>query len=95
MIREVRLAYPSILSDRQSLGHALAAVLAERRRAAWTLDDIGMNYFEASGGILDYAVMDDGFRRAMDEAQSHRDGLVDRPVQGRWSVLIGRGRLEP
>lgn len=61
LVREVRLAHPDILEDRQSLGPALAAVLGERQPARFLTEHYGSaNHgalFAAQGGILDYEVV--------------------------------------
>lgn len=63
-MREVRLAHPDILEDRQSLGPALAAVLGERQPARFLTEHYGSaNHgalFAAQGGILDYEVVAEG-----------------------------------
>lgn len=104
LAREVALAHPCILWDRQSLGHALAAVLAERQPARFLAEHYGRNYgalFASQGGILDYDVADAWYRRAMDHADP-RQGARDW-VLGAWSPgrsvrgpsLVARGRLMP
>lgn len=103
VIREVRLTYPHTLLDRQSLGHALAAVLAERQPAAYITEHYGHNYgalFKSQGGILDYDATDEIFRQAMDVFDSRQRALdwsVDeRPDLGvSIPTYMERGRLDP
>lgn len=103
LAREVALAHPCILWDRQSLGHALAAVLAERQPARFLTEHYGRNYgalFASQGGILDYDAADEWLRGAMDHADP-REAARDWALE-RWSrpsirgpSFGGRGRLVP
>lgn len=104
LAREMALAHPCILWDRQSLGHALAAVLAERQPARFLTEHYGRNYgalFASQGGILDYEAADAWYRRAMDHAEPRQAASNWEP--GAWSLgrsvrgpsVVARGRLMP
>jgi hypothetical protein len=102
LVREVCLAHPSILLDRQSLGPALSAVKDER------LEDhdagVSMECHGAfkdvkngdSGGILDFHLWDEEIRgewscegkRALSWSAQEEPDLGIR-------VVMNRGRLEP
>ncbi|KAI3393913.1 hypothetical protein diail_3516 [Diaporthe ilicicola] len=102
LVREVRLAHPNILLDRQSLGHALSAVKDERLEdhepslsagCYGTLKDAKDG---SSGGILDFMVSDEDIRGT--ESRTGQRALSwsaqEEPDLG-IRVLMNRGRLEP
>ncbi|KAG8160490.1 hypothetical protein KVR01_010026 [Diaporthe batatas] len=102
LVREVCLAHPSILLDRQSLGPALSAVKDERLEAHDA--DASMGCHDAfksakngdSGGILDFPLYDEEIRG--DWSHEGKRALA-------WSaqeeldlgirVVMNKGRLEP
>lgn len=106
LIHEVRLANPNpnILSDRQSLGHAISAVMEERQEArfdpdhpdrpALSLDEMKTG---TSGGVLDFESLDaaklldfweGGGERALSWDVNERSQLGIR-------VFMNKGQLEP
>ncbi|KAF3766384.1 hypothetical protein M406DRAFT_322358 [Cryphonectria parasitica EP155] len=106
IVREVRLAYPNILFDRQSLGHAIQAVVGERCLAAGDepenlLFNVYCGVYESSGGILDYEEDDETVRENMDKVDRRQKAagwvLEDRHARlpSRWHAQTQRGRLEP
>lgn len=102
LVREVCLAHPSILSDRQSLGPALSAVKHERLEDHDA--DAPMGCHDAfkstkngdSGGILDFHLDDEEIR-----GEWSREGkrALAWPAQEELDlgirVVMNRGRLEP
>lgn len=105
VIREVRLAYPSILQDQQTLGHALKAVITERDGASLADGNDLMRLFYSTpgeGGILDIDTVGDcsdgpEYRKSVD---TEGEWVLSWPVEtGLYEVGLGtptdRGRLEP
>lgn len=102
LVREVRLAHPSILLDRQSLGHALAVVKDERveDNDARPLVSCHKAFKDVkdgdSGGILDFHLWDKEIRG--DWSQQGQRALSwsaqEEPDLG-IRVVMNRGRLEP
>lgn len=105
VIREVRLSYPTILQDQQTLGYALAAVVSERSEESWATPAAWRQLRSCPsvgrGGILD--VVDPGvwpsdftLRESLD-AEGERvlswqkEGISDLGIR----VITERGRLEP
>lgn len=102
LVREVRLAHPSILLDRQSLGHALSAVKDERLEDREPSSSMGCYGAlrdakdGSSGGILDFVNLDEevrglgshGGKRALSWSAQEELDLGIR-------VIMNRGRLEP
>ncbi|ROV92014.1 hypothetical protein VMCG_09553 [Cytospora schulzeri] len=103
LIREARLANPDILSDRQSLGHALSAVMEERqdeRLSPETLDRPARSLEEvktsSSGGILEFESWDAELRENWDgSGQRALSWDVNERPQLRIRVVMNEGRLEP
>lgn len=103
LTREVRLTNPDILSDRQSLGHALSAVMEERQderlspnnleRPARSLEEAKTG---SSGGILDFESLDAELRESWDgNGQRALSWDVNERPQLRIRVVMNKGRLEP
>lgn len=105
VIREVRLAYPTILQDEQSFGHALKAVLQERCEETWATPAVWTRLRLCSsarqGGILD--VLDPGswssdskLREALDtDGERALSWQVEQEPELGIRTTMGRGRLEP
>lgn len=104
LVHEVRLANPNILSDRQSLGHAISAVVEERQDARFDPDrpdrpapSLDKMKTGTSGGVLDFESLDaaklldfweGGGERALSWDVKERSQLGIR-------VVMNKGRLEP
>lgn len=103
VIREVRLSYPSILQDQQTLGHALAAVKRERCEEHWMArrnwEHLSLN--STTGGILDIVHPetwpdDDTLRRSFDrEGERALSWRTDENQEMGIRTPTERGRLEP
>ncbi|KUI62183.1 hypothetical protein VP1G_09301 [Cytospora mali] len=103
LVREVRLENPDILSDRQSLGHALSAVTEERQDERLSPEDpdrpdrsLDEAKNDSSGGILDFESLDVELRDSWDRNGQRALGwdANERP-QMRIRVVMNKGRLEP
>ncbi|KAK2607693.1 hypothetical protein N8I77_006354 [Diaporthe amygdali] len=102
LVREVRLAHPSILLDRQSLGHALSAVKDERLEDREPSPSMGCYGAlkdakdGSSGGILDFMALDEEIRGPW--CREGKRGLgwsaQEEPDLG-IRVVMNKGRLEP
>lgn len=104
LVREVRLANPGILSDRQSLGHALSAVMEERQDARVDPDhpdrpapSLGGMRTGVGGGILDFESSDAA--RLMESWEGGGERALgwdvnERPQVG-IRVVMNKGQLEP
>lgn len=102
LVREVRLAHPSILLDRQSLGHALSVVKDERvedhdARPSTNCHTAFKDVKDGdSGGILDFRLQDELIRGVW-SWEGHRAlswSAQEEPDLG-IRVVMNRGRLEP
>lgn len=102
LVREVRLAHPGILLDRQSLGPALSAVKDERLEE----HEAGMparchRAFKEvkngdSGGILDFCLWDQEIRRDWSrEGQRALSWSAQEEPDLGIRIVMNRGRLEP
>ena len=104
LIREVLLANPGILSDRQSLGHALSAVIEERQDDERLDSESPGRPFQlhdelktgSNGGILDFEASDTDLREYWGgNGQRALDWEVSEKPQLRLRVVMNKGRLEP
>ncbi|KAL2293191.1 hypothetical protein FJTKL_05165 [Diaporthe vaccinii] len=102
LVREVCLAHPSILLDRQSLGHALSVVKDERDED--NDDEPAVSCLKAfkdvkngdSGGILDFRFWDKEIRGDWSwEGQRALSWSVQEEPDLGIRVVMNRGRLEP
>lgn len=102
LVREVLLAHPSILLDRQSLGHALSAVKDERLEDLDAGSSMGCHgAFKDvkngdSGGILDFHLWDEEIRGdwSREGKRAFSWPAQEEPDLG-IRVVMNRGRLEP
>lgn len=102
LVREIRLTHPSILLDRQSLGHALSVVKDERVEASdATPPESCYRAFKTikkgdSGGILDFRIWDQEIRGVWSrEGQRALNWSAREEPDLGIRVVMNRGRLEP
>lgn len=102
LVREVRLSHPSILLDRQSLGHALSVVKDERLEVHDVAPSLSCHKAfndvknGDSGGILDFHLWDKDIRGDWSREGQRALGwsAQEEPDLG-IRVVMNRGRLEP
>lgn len=102
LVREVRLAHPGILLDRQSLGPALSAVKDERleEHEAGISARCHRAFKEVkngdSGGILDFCLWDQEIRRDWSrEGQRALSWPAQEEPDLGIRIVMNRGRMEP